>query len=142
MLFLTTLMKNSNIMFLKLNESFVKMHGHKHDPNPLFVTKRVVIFLDHILTDNVINHSSFSTTSNFQIVYWQFHQIKAILVWYLSYIIEMFCRKLLNLWNLCLKGHSTLTKFWLCWHFLPCKSWQKVNIFGLPTHPLSSCQRS
>ena len=100
-------------MFLKLNESFVKMHGHKHDPNPLFVTKRVVIFLDHILTDNVINHSSFSTTSNFQIVYWQFHQIKAILVWYLSYIIEMFCRKLLNLWNLCLKGHSlaTLTKF-------------------------------
>ena len=115
MLFLTTLTKNSNIMFLKLNESFVKMHGHKHDPNPLFVTKRVVIFLDHILTDNVINHSSFSTTSNFQIVYWQFHQIKAILVWYLSYIIEMFCRKLLNLWNLCLKGHSlaTLTKFWL-----------------------------
>ena len=27
-----------------------------------------------------------------------------------------------------------LTPFSLCWHFLPYKHWQKVNIFGLPTH--------
>ena len=107
-----------------------KGYSNKHDSNPLFVTKRIVIFLDHILTDNVINHSSFSTTSNFQIVYWQFHQIKAILVWYLSYIIEMFCRKLLNLWNLGLKGHSLATyveKIWAFFHHLP----PYVDIFYL-----------
>ena len=106
-----------------------KGYSIKHDPNPLFVTKRVVIFLDHILTDNVINHSFFSTTSNFQIVHWQFHQIKAILVWYLSYIIEMFCSKLLNLWNIGLKGHSVLmlTKFGLVLTTYP----PYVDIFNL-----------
>ena len=39
-------------------------------------------------------------------------------------------------------SQTTLTSYWLFWpptrHFLPYKLWQKVNIFGLPTHLLMS----
>ena len=35
-------------------------------------------------------------------------------------------------------SQTTLTRFWtptpLCWHFLPYKRWQKVDIFGPCTH--------
>ena len=39
-------------------------------------------------------------------------------------------------------SQTTLPSYWLFWpptrHFLPYKLWQKVNIFGLPTHLLMS----
>ena len=71
---------------------------------------------------------------------------------YLRYLLLFFRWGLVQGGILYLRSLSTLTRFfWLFWpltplrwHFLPYKSWQKFNIFGLPTSdlPTLSCQCS
>ena len=96
----------------------------KHDSDPLFVTKRVVIFLDHILTDNVINHFFFPLLQISSLFLGSFVKLKSILVRYLFYTIEIFYRQ--KLWYLGKDYYIDGQNTWLIFFFLD-SNWGREN---------------